>query len=269
MGDENKAGRATRARDDDRWLARFPLSALNDPRLSPAAFKILIALGTHARSMEQVDVWPSVTRLAKMIGVDRRSATRALAELERCGYVWATGKKRGRTQVRRLIYRPVDKPPKWDSPSPTSVTPDPVDESPKWDSGSPPIWDSQSPTEESLNRTPPCSPPTGDRSASAPDGADSSHSDRGRPDGRPAPSPGPAARPNTGLGNAERGENGTGNARPGHFQKINGHKLSPCQRAQQQLSSDDARAFLTLALEVGEAEACARFGFDSHGERRT
>ena len=66
--------------------------------LTPASRCILLALAEHAD--EEGRCWPSLSRLAELTEVDRRTVTRGLAELEARGLI---GRERGRGA--RTLYR--------------------------------------------------------------------------------------------------------------------------------------------------------------------
>ena len=67
--------------------------------LTPASRCILLALAEHAD--EEGRCWPSLSRLAELTDVDRRTVTRGLAELEARGLV-----ERERGRGTRTFYRP-------------------------------------------------------------------------------------------------------------------------------------------------------------------
>jgi len=76
------------------WTA-VPNAVLADPGLTPAAKLVLIALMSHDWLVDDGNggkarkgvVWPSEQRLAQATGLTVRTVTRAIAALERCGYV--------------------------------------------------------------------------------------------------------------------------------------------------------------------------------------
>src|SRR5690242_6345506 len=67
------------------FFARVPMRAASDRRLTERALRALMVICWHADKAGHA--WPSLQRIAKESGIDRRSLHRPIAQLEATGYL--------------------------------------------------------------------------------------------------------------------------------------------------------------------------------------
>lgn len=114
---------ATHRLPEDMGAAVWINTAVLWAGLSPRAFMMYMALAsyTNAKHDDPNLCWPSVTTLAKKLGISTRQAQRALGELAACGFV-RVEERPGESNLYRLVNR--QWPPKGKRTQASTSTPD-------------------------------------------------------------------------------------------------------------------------------------------------
>ena len=114
----------------NRQFAIVPLMAAHDTKLSDRAFRVLACLSAYAD--KNGHCYPSMAKIAKMLGVSKPAIVKQVRALEKAGYVetradfWPSGRQRN--NIYKVAYsRPLNEamPPEIDEPEVTpGVTPE-------------------------------------------------------------------------------------------------------------------------------------------------
>jgi hypothetical protein len=75
----------------EKWL----LQVAGDPELSRAALRVAVAIGIHMNRKENMRAWPGYTRIAKILGVDPKTARNGVKDLEARKHMRVVRSRRG------------------------------------------------------------------------------------------------------------------------------------------------------------------------------